>query len=216
MTGSSPTIRPTGNEPRIRHRLDAGHHRPVVFHVEADHLRCGDDPARGRALPAQGPRFGVHPVVRRDPVFRGGLFQAPVAGPQTDRCASGTCSPTPPDSPTGSTTRMRPTRSTARPVSSGETPPALTWRPAVTRGLNSHSCSSRVRNGTTACRPTCSVVWSRWSRAATRCLPPRTILDPLGMDDTEFWVPEDNVTGSPSSTSPSRRRSRRRRCRRRS
>ena len=60
-------------------------------------------------------------------------------------------------------------------------------------------CSSRAANGTTACRPMCSAASSKSSSG----LPldefmKQRIFDPLGMTETDFWVPARRATGSPA------------------
>ena len=177
---------------------------------EADHLRRGDDAVGGGRVRAQGPGRALHPVLRRH-------ARVDTAAPRSSRspcrrssrCASGTCSRTPPGSPTASTTRTPVDAAVPRGrVRVGRAGRAGPRAASATRGPGCRCCSSPGASGTTPWPPTCSAASSRSPPASrsTQFFAER-IFGPLGMTDTALRAaPTATPSASPRSTRPTRRR----------
>ena len=177
------------------------HRRADVLHEQADHVGGGDDAARGGRLLAEGSDQHLHPRVRRHAGVPVGFVRQADAR-AADRADPHLAPAHPhvradvrlPQHPPGR--RAVP----ARPASSGATRPAWISPSAVARGPRCRSSSSRERNGTTACRPTCSDGGRGGVGPAPRRVPAERIFEPLGMTETDFCVPADGPIGSPRST----------------
>ena len=193
---------------RRRRGRPPGRRRHPVAHLlddQAGHLGRRADALRAGRARAHRPGLALHPVVRRHAGLRrglGGATRAPC--PPSSRCGSGTCSPTPPGSPTASTTRTRSTRSTGRKGFEFGVPRGMDLAAACDAWAgHAAGVPARRASGTTPWPPTCSAASSRWCPGRRLdAFFAEHILGPLGMTDTAFWVGRTTSTGSPRSTSP--------------
>ena len=189
---------PDPPRPRRRRERPPGRRRHALAHLlhdQADHVGRGDDALR--AGPARAHRPGVAVTSRSSP-SSGSTSAAPAANPapapRSSRCASGTCSPTPPASPTASTTPTPSTRCTGR---------GLRVRGARRAWTSPAACAAWARF------PLLFEPGTEWNYSVATDVLGRVvevvsglsldgffaerIFGPLGMTDTAFSVPADDL-----------------------
>ena len=188
QAGARVQLRPAGHGGGPARR--AGHAVAHLLDDQADHVGRRDDAVRGGRVRADRPGQQVHPDASRT------CGSSPAAATSArsrsrrpSRCGSGTCSPTPPASPTASTGRTRSTPCTGRRASTSATGP----------GTLAEACDTWAR------LPLLFQPGAEWNYSVATDVLGRVvevasgqpldeffaqrIFGPLGMTDTGFYAP---------------------------